>query len=460
MPTAKNQKWHTKNCTMSKRRKVHTLRDLHLLEGSPSLESGKGDHPPMKIAHIPALPQADAALAMLRRLHHEFYPILERRGYPVLSLSEVCCCGDGLDHSSKHKKRKRRIVSKNILGYNQTMFGRGTRRKSHTIHLRLRPAHNHNVLFSYEEVAGTMCHELAHCQHGPHNAIFYKLMDDIQEQHAVYLARGIVADRQGFPLNSNEAYRLGGTSSHNRAGHRQKAAARAAQRRIERTKWMPQGPQKLGGDPGFREFLCPGHAAGMAAEARSLEDEVWCQPCPPIEVTDDEADEADIPSPPMEKKPTKKKKKRNNDNPIGQTKENQAENQVDGTCVIDLTGDDDAGPPPAAAAPVRNGGGSKRKQGSAALAPTTTTTTTTTRVDTTLPWDCLACTFRNTPPALACAICGKPAAENSLDVARSLDKKERVAHVKETEVARSQEQFGFNIYGNGSKRSGQMKHIT
>ena len=93
----------------------------------------------------------------------------------------------------------------NVLGYNLTM-GRVNR-----IHLRLRHAKNH-TFYSYDDIAGTMCHELAHCEIGPHNAKFYKLMDEIMEQHAVYMVRGVVMDQSGFPMGSNDARVLGGTT--------------------------------------------------------------------------------------------------------------------------------------------------------------------------------------------------------------------------------------------------------
>jgi len=48
--------------------------------------------------HMPHLPQADLAAAMLQRLAQEFMPILRERGYNVRSVSEFCCCGDGLDY--------------------------------------------------------------------------------------------------------------------------------------------------------------------------------------------------------------------------------------------------------------------------------------------------------------------------------------------------------------------------
>jgi hypothetical protein len=47
-----------------------------------------------------------------------------RRNYSVLSISEMCCCGDGLDYEPTAANGKRRM-SHNILGYNMTNFSSG-----------------------------------------------------------------------------------------------------------------------------------------------------------------------------------------------------------------------------------------------------------------------------------------------------------------------------------------------
>lgn len=60
-----------------------------------------------------------------------------------------------------------------LLGLN---VGRGVHVK-----LRLRRPRGDFDFFSYEEVLDTMLHELCHIEHGPHNALFYKLWDDIRK---------------------------------------------------------------------------------------------------------------------------------------------------------------------------------------------------------------------------------------------------------------------------------------
>ena len=269
----------------------------------------------LQLCHIPTLANAKQCRSLLERIYKEFYPILEKRGYNVSSLSEMCCCGDGLDHDKQSKRRRKlKIMSAQVGGYNMTRGG-GRGGKSHSIHLRLRNPHNHSVVLSYEEVAGVMAHELAHCEHGPHNAAFYKLMDDILDQHAVFMSKGIVADPQGFPMNSSQAYTLGGGRNRT-SGTAQTAALQAAQRRQAQQQWrMPSGPQKLGGSSLVQGLLPPGQAAAQAAHERRLRDEVWCQPCAADDVielssdSEDEKQDCKKPAAKQQDDATKKKKK-------------------------------------------------------------------------------------------------------------------------------------------------------
>ena len=152
---------------------------------------------PTQHHNIPHLPNSDVASSLLRRIENEFLPIARRRGWNVLSISEMCCCGDGLDarrdrgnlgRGGGGRGRRRRPAPSNVWGYNMTTFGGGGvgvggrggggRRKSHRIHLRLRDPTDHSVVLPYEDVAGTMSHELAHCGVGPHSAEFYRLMEE------------------------------------------------------------------------------------------------------------------------------------------------------------------------------------------------------------------------------------------------------------------------------------------
>eukprot|EP00934_Nitzschia_sp_Nitz4_P004855 Nitzschia sp. Nitz4//scaffold35_size145790//117564//118685//NITZ4_003050-RA/size145790-processed-gene-0.102-mRNA-1//-1//CDS//3329549184//4845//frame0 len=179
--------------------------------------------PPIRLAVIPTLPKSDICQQTLERILREFDPIIRSRGYNVLSVSELCCCGDGLDHIGDKRRKRRRRMPATVLGYNQTTTtfrrGGGNARgpKSHTIHLRLRhPTHHADQLYPWEDVAGTMAHELSHCVHSNHSPAFYKLMEDILEEHATNQVNGMgvwnpSSESAPYDFATTGGQRLGGT---------------------------------------------------------------------------------------------------------------------------------------------------------------------------------------------------------------------------------------------------------
>jgi hypothetical protein len=241
---------------------------------------------PASARHILSLPNADQAKTLLERVVREFEPIAKQRGYNVLSVSELCCCNDGLDFdptTNGKKRRKRRKMANNIWGYNQTTSSGA--RKSHTIHLRLRHTTNHHTRFlPYEDVAGTLAHELAHCVHGPHDAKFYKLMDEILDQHAGLMASNLSSNGASIPSFAGAGQALGGNQ--NMAGARQQQQKQA----------LPG--YKLGGENLFTQWMTPAEAAVAAAEARRRQQQLrlrgdhCCRPCTiEIDDSDEEGEE-------------------------------------------------------------------------------------------------------------------------------------------------------------------------
>ena len=106
----------------------------------------------------------EMAATILAQLSAEFMPIIQRRGYRVSSVSEMCCCGDGLE-SSLHKENDaaagidddndKKVVPKEKIqhmcgqGYNRIkVISRGV--TSHAIHLRLRHPDDHRILLGYD----------------------------------------------------------------------------------------------------------------------------------------------------------------------------------------------------------------------------------------------------------------------------------------------------------------------
>jgi hypothetical protein len=171
------------------------------------------------VRHIPTLPRADTVAGLLHQLAVEFVPILRSRHYDVVSISEFCCCGDGMEYElgqggcgrtlGSRARPGQRIAgheSTTVAGYNQlhqsSRSGRVTAaHHSNSIHLRLRHppptphtsngihadtttnARHHYAIISYSELCLHMAHELAHCVHRHHGPEFQALMRDIQSEY-------------------------------------------------------------------------------------------------------------------------------------------------------------------------------------------------------------------------------------------------------------------------------------
>ena len=273
-----------------KKKAIWTLDDIdtrHQCEDTRTAPENRGSaktyHPseniaPLSCFHIPTLPNSDSAKSMLQRVVREFTPIVHRRGYHVTFVSEMCCCGDGLDFSTHKRRRRGRRMGSNVWGYNQTSFG-GGRSKHHEIHLRLRRAASHGNLHDYEDVAGTLAHELAHCEHGPHNEHFYKLMDEILEEHATLMASSMTHQDSSVPAFGGTGQALGG--------------------RVVSRRGVPSNSRLLlpgkcvGGDKSFTQYMTPREAAVAAAEARRRQQQMRLRGnnCCVVELLDSDEEE-------------------------------------------------------------------------------------------------------------------------------------------------------------------------
>ncbi len=67
------------------------------------------------------------------------------------------------------------------FGLQQGLNINGGGGRTSEIKIRLRPHKSDSSFFPYEHLIGTMLHELVHNVQGPHNAVFYKLLDEITE---------------------------------------------------------------------------------------------------------------------------------------------------------------------------------------------------------------------------------------------------------------------------------------
>lgn len=247
-----------------------------------------------RIQHIPTLPNSRQAFELLQRLFKEFQPLTQSRGYTIVSVTEMCCCGDGEHHiGHQTRKKKFRKMSNSVAGYNLSVGNRGNQ-----IHLRLRSLSPLHELLSYEEVAGVFIHELAHCEIGPHSVEFYKLMEVIEEQFHTNMVNGVVATSNTVNALHGALFtgvgHILGTANTNTTSLRdastkvlRETAAQAAERRRHLHQITRIGGVVLGGTPTLK--LSPREAAASAAERRQR-DSQWCLLCSDIIEISDESE--------------------------------------------------------------------------------------------------------------------------------------------------------------------------
>ncbi|GKA67995.1 DNA-dependent metalloprotease WSS1-like protein [Tanacetum coccineum] len=116
---------------------------------------------------------------------------------------------------------------------------------------RLRRQNNGWDFFPFEQILDIMLHELCHNQFGPHNADFYKLLDEIRKD-LIFVGK----DWVDIPVN----YLCHHCDRSN--------ALSAAENRVQRGTLLPSGAKRLSGDSSMRDVLSPFQAVTMAAERR------------------------------------------------------------------------------------------------------------------------------------------------------------------------------------------------
>ncbi|KAF9604183.1 hypothetical protein IFM89_003929 [Coptis chinensis] len=201
-----------------------------------------------KVWEIKALkkPGEDEARKMLEKIAKQVQPIMKKHNWRVKRLSEMCPTNPAL------------------LGLN---VGGGVEVK-----LRLRRVNGDLNFIPYNQVLDTMLHELCHNKHGPHNASFYKLWDELRKECEELISKGVSGTGEGFDCAGK---RLGGVSRQVPLSSLRKTALAAAENRARVSSLLPSGPKRLGGDRSMMTALNPIQAAAMAAERR-MQDELWC----------------------------------------------------------------------------------------------------------------------------------------------------------------------------------------
>lgn len=164
-------------------------------------------------SHLANLPREKDALFSLRKIASLVKPIMRARNWTVGTLAEFY------------------PDQQNLLGIN---VNRGQK-----ICLRLRYPGDQNQFLPLEQVVDTMLHELSHNVHGPHDAAFHALWDQLRKEYEGLLSKGYTGE--GF---LSEGQRLGGRSAP------RDEARRIARLAAEKRRTLTAGSgQKLGGRP-------------------------------------------------------------------------------------------------------------------------------------------------------------------------------------------------------------------
>ncbi|GAB2279824.1 hypothetical protein Dimus_014463 [Dionaea muscipula] len=201
-----------------------------------------------KVWEIKALkkPGQEEAKMILERIAKQVQPIMRKHKWRVKVLSEFY------------------PNNPSLLGLN---VGGGVHVK-----LRLRRPNREWDFIPFNQVLDTMLHELCHNAHGPHNASFYQLWDELRKECEELICKGISGTGEGFDLPGR---RLGGFSRQPPLSSLGRTSLAAAEKRQNLGFLLPSGPQRLGGNKNIMSALSPIQAAAMAAERR-LQDEIWC----------------------------------------------------------------------------------------------------------------------------------------------------------------------------------------
>ncbi|CZT09405.1 probable WSS1 Protein involved in sister chromatid separation and segregation [Rhynchosporium agropyri] len=167
----------------------------------------------LQYSHLAQLPREKEALHSIKKIASLVKPLMRARGWTVGTLAEFY------------------PDQQNLLGINQN--------RGQKICLRLRYPHDKTQFLPMEQVVDTMLHELSHNVHGPHDAKFHALWDQLRKEYEGLLSKGYTGE--GF---LSDGHKLGG-----RRVPRDEAR-RIARNAAETRRTLSSGSgQKLGGRP-------------------------------------------------------------------------------------------------------------------------------------------------------------------------------------------------------------------
>ena len=248
------------------------------------------------------------------------------------------------------------------------------------------------------------------------------------------MTKGVVVDRDGFPIDSNEAYVLGGGEKSKSSEASRKKVLDAAEKRRKN-----QG-HRLGGEFAIQRMAKnPREAARLAAERR-LRDDQRCICTEVIEILDDEESEDEIeiidtskPNSPLRRRT---RPRRENDDSDLDTKPKAKADEI--SDVIDLTRTDS---PTVSRKKIENGSKRMARRN----------------------WACPHCTFSNPALALTCGACcsERNTGKSTSERVEEIRQQDKVDEIKQAEVRRSKEMFGgFDIYGSKKRPTSTLNQFA
>jgi hypothetical protein len=289
-------------------------------------------------------------------------------------------------------------------------------------------------------------------------------MNEIEEQYAIYLAKGVVLDKDGFPLGSNDVHVLGGGGPGVGVcgvASSSKAAAAAESRRKKNANGLTQG-YVLGGKKRAMP-KDPREAARIAAERRLL-DSQFCLPCNEVieilgtdssdeDEVDDKGDidvvlvESATEEAKMSSKPKSKRKNHTKPKAFDYTTTTTATSSDDS--IIDLT-EDSFDMTNSSSFDDLNRAASATAQKKSRLSPPKQNQAMSANddgdCDREKAWTCPRCTLCNTSIVLVCEACNLERQPSKQQQKKLCD--DEINYIKQNEVDQSLRTFGgFNIYG-------------
>ncbi|KAI9260555.1 WLM domain-containing protein [Phascolomyces articulosus] len=191
--------------------------------------------------------RSDEALQLLKRVASQVKPIMRKRGWKVVHFCEFF------------------PTNPNLLGVNVN--------RGYKINIRLRPHYDDSAFLEYNDLLGTMLHELTHIVRVPHDNVFYKILDELNDE----LDNLLMTGQKGYLAFDGQGNKLGNGLGSTYGDSRSRALAAAEQRRKTQGMMIPVGGVRLGGEKKNRleKSLTPAQMAARAAERR-IQDKKWC----------------------------------------------------------------------------------------------------------------------------------------------------------------------------------------